>query len=485
MSVQRVEIAQGVLEGIGEDGHYRFLGIPYAAPPVGPLRWHAPLMPDGWTGVRDATLFSPIAIQTVGGGPSIQAASQSEDCLYLNVWTDRPDPATKQPVMVWIHGGGNLGGSGSEDWYDGAALARRGVTVVTFNYRLGAFGFLAHPAVGANFAVLDYVAALEWVKANIAAFGGDPDNVTIFGQSAGAVAVRTLLSCPQARGLFHRAIIMSAGFERFSFAPGWSWERASAAGEALFEQLGTSDIEALRRLPAETLKLASHDLSGIFPKPGHVHTPANLVWMPVPDGTIVFDDGFPGWPEDVPVMFGCVENEARYFIRPGGDYSWELVEAMAKALAGPRAGDVLALLRDETEDPYVALDRLFSGVIWIEPALATAKRFAAIGRRFHYYHFARASPGARASNELVKHSAELRYVFGTLTQDGAYDATDATISGEMMSAWTAFARDGNPRRPDGSAWPRYPEMTFVADRVETRPFAVSPLTAIIHSLRDR
>jgi para-nitrobenzyl esterase len=277
----RVKVAQGTLEGFEEGGVNRFLGVPYAAPPVGDLRWRAPAEPDAWDGARQAKRFSTIAVQTIGGGPSIETAEQSEDCLYLNVWTGSLDPAARQPVMVWIHGGGNLGGAGSEDWFDGAALAARGVTMVTFNYRLGAFGFLAHPAIGANFAVLDQIAILRWVSANIVAFGGDRDNVTIFGESAGAVAVRTLLSCPKAHGLFHRGIIESAGFEQFSFAPGWSYARAQAAAESLFDRLGTRDIDALRHVPTEALKLASHELSGIFPKPGQVHTPANLVWMPV------------------------------------------------------------------------------------------------------------------------------------------------------------------------------------------------------------
>lgn len=483
----RVELAQGVLEGRSDQAVHRFLGIPYAAPPVGPLRWRAPEPPAGWEGVRDAGQFSPIALQTVGGGPSIQQAEQSEDCLYLNVWTSTLDSAARRPVMLWIHGGGNLGGAGSEDLFDGAALARRGVVAVTFNYRLGAFGFLAHPDIGANFAVLDQVAALRWVAENIAHFGGDPGNVTIFGESAGAVAVRTLLCCPHARGLFHRAIIQSAGFEPFAFAPGWSYARAEAAAETVFEQLGTRDPEALRALPAETVKRASHDRSGIFPKPGQVHTPANLVWMPVHDGEIVFDDGFPGWPADVPVMFGCLENEARYFIKPDGAYSWDLVQAMADALCGPRANDAVALLRGRTDDPYAALDALYTDAIWIEPALATALRFAALGRRFHYYHFARVSPGARRSNELVKHSAEIRYVFGNLTDDGAYDDVDQAVSDGMQAAWIAFARSGMPVSPDGTAWPAFaadaPRMTWVGDRFETRPFEISPLTALIRTLR--
>jgi para-nitrobenzyl esterase len=483
----RVIVGQGELEGINHDEVHCFLGIPYAAPPVGDFRWHAPQPPVEWQGVRDARHFSSIAVQTVGASFTLRVTEQSEDCLYLNVWTTSCDSEAKQPVMLWIHGGGNLGGAGSEDAYDGASLAKRGVTAVTINYRLGAFGFLAHPDVGANFGVLDYVAALEWVAANIDVFGGDPGNVTIFGQSAGAVAVRTLLSVPRARGLFHRAIMQSAGFEPCSFAPTWSYERARSAADRLFDRLGSRKVDELRQVPTDELRKASHELSGIFPRPGQVHTPANLVWMPVPDGHVVMENGLPGWPDDVPVMLGCVENEARYFIKPAGTYTKEVLENMARALCGPRSEDVVALFEKSEETCYESLDRLFSSVIWFEPALATTEHFAKLGRRFYYYHFARVSPGARQTRDLVKHTAEIRYVFDNLTSDGAYDETDEAISHGVQGAWVEFARTGVPRGPDGPPWPAFDEarvLTWIEDNFATRPFAVSELTQIIHSLRS-
>src|SRR4029077_665075 len=178
--------------------------------------------------VRPAKQFGPIAIQTTGACFTLPATGQSEDCLSLNIWTASLDHKAFQPVMLWIHGGGNLGGAGSEDAYDGASLARLGVTVVTFNYRLGAFGFLAHPDAG-DFAVLDVLMVLEWIAQNIGAFGGDPENVTTFGQSAGVGAVRTLLSTRRARGLFHRAIMQSAVFEPSAIAPPWNFARTQAA----------------------------------------------------------------------------------------------------------------------------------------------------------------------------------------------------------------------------------------------------------------
>ena len=483
----RVTVKQGVLEGIQHQDVNCFYGVPYAAPPIGELRWRAPRQPPKWSGIRDAANFSAIAIQTVGAAFTLRSTKQSEDCLYLNVWTTTCDAESRQPVMLWIHGGGNLGGAGSEDAYDGANFARHGVTAVTMNYRLGAFGFLAHPEVGANFGVLDYVAALEWLAENISSFGGDPGNITVFGQSAGAVAVRTLLSVPAARGLFHRAIMQSAGFESCSFAPMWSYERAESAANRLFDRLGSKRVDELRQVPTEELRKASHELSGIFPKPGQVHTPANLVWMPVPDGDVVVADGFRGWSDEVPVMFGCVDNEARYFIKPGGIYTKDILENMARALCGPRSEDIIALLDRRGGSCYELLDKLFSNVIWIEPALATIERFANAGRRFHYYHFARISPGARQSQDLAKHSVEIRYVFGNLLPGDAYDEVDQAVSRGIQEAWVEFARTGTPRSPNGEAWPVYdnaaPRFVWIENDFSVRPFAVDDLTQIVHSLR--
>jgi para-nitrobenzyl esterase len=483
----RVQTQQGLLDGFSERDVYKFFGIPFAAPPVGELRWRPTAPPSPWHGVRDAKRFGAACVQTIGAAFDMRTGEQSEDCLYLNVWTQTLDKASRQPVMVWIHGGGNLGGAGSEDAFDGSRLAMKGVTAVTFNYRLGAFGFLAHPDLGANFGVLDYVAALQWVRTNIAAFGGNAENVTVFGESAGAVAVRTLLSCPSAFGLFHRAIIQSAGFERPAFAKSWSYERAKTAAEALFHRLGTQDINALRKMPTADLKIASHELSGIFPAPGTVHTPANLVWMPVVDGKIVVD-GYPGWPENVPVMLGCLENEARYFIKPSGSYTWEIVRNMARALCGPKADQVMAIFDRENLSPYEALDKLFTAVIWTEPALETARKFATLGRTLFYYHFNRLSPGAIATRDLAKHSAEIRYVFGNLTDDGAYDEVDRQVSDLVQSAWISFARNGVPESSAGTIWPRYrlsaPHVAWIEDTISVRAFPVTEVMSALNSLRQ-
>lgn len=481
-----VRIAQGEISGTKEDGVYRFLGVPYAEATTGENRWCAPVPAKPWQGQKDASNFGPIAPQIVGAGFTLRETRQSEDCLNLNVWTSSLDQNAQMPVMVWIHGGGNLGGAGSEDAFDGSRLAETGVVVVTFNYRLGAFGYLAHPLFGANFAVLDQVAALRWVRENIKNMGGNPERVTIFGESAGAVAVRTLLSTPSALGLFQAAIIQSAGFERFAFAPGWSLQRATEAADKMFDALGTRDPQTLRALPTEKLLAASHQHSGIFPPAGQVHTPANLVWMPVPDDRVVAKEGFPGWAENVPVMFGCLENEARYFIKPGGDYSLEVVTRMARALAGPGADELVGYLQQKYDDPYAMLDRLYSTAIWFEPAFETAKRFAADGRNFFVYHFARCSPGAKASGDLVRHSAEIRYVFGNLDGD-CYDEVDRDVSDWMQMAWTSFAREGVPGTEKTGKWPAYnaddPELTWIQEDIRTVPYRADPVIQIFNAVR--
>ena len=486
--ISHVAIQAGLIAGFEQDGLFKFYGIPYAAPPVGEGRWRAPAPVESWSGARSATTFGPACLQTMGAVFDMRTAEQSENCLYLNVWTLSLSPTDRRPVMVWIHGGGNLGGAASESGYDGSRLATKGVVLVSFNYRLGALGFLAHPAVGANFGLLDQVAALRWVRDNISGFGGDPDNVTVFGESAGAVGVRSLLSCPQAKGLFHRAIMQSAGFEPPAFAPAWSYARAEAAANELFDQLGSHEPGRLRAVSGADLKLASHKLSGVLPKTGKVQTPANLVWMPVVDGETLFADGFPGWHPDVPVLMGCVENEARYFIRPGGSYTREVLLNAAKALCGQNADEAIEVFDRAGLAPYPSLDQLLTTVIWMEPAFETARRFARLGRRFYCYHFNRRSPGSVATQELAKHTSEIRYVFGNLTEDGTYDEVDRHVSDLMQDAWLSFARSGIPEVPAGQPWPPYSpkrsDCAWFEDDLSFRPSPLTEIMMIVNAIRS-
>ncbi len=492
--MNQVRVDQGILEGNQRNGVFRFRGIPFAAPPVGERRWAAPQPPTAWDGVRDATQFGNAAIQTVDTGVDL-GAQPSEACLYLNVWTASLDPQARQPVMVWIHGGGFLNLAASMPEWHGSSIAHRGVTMVSFNYRLGAFGFLDHPQTGGNFAVQDWVAALTWVSRNIAAFGGDPDNVTVFGHSAGATAGRTLLSTPTAQGLFHRAVLQSAGLERAAALPDTARERLIEASGQLCEMLGGSDIEHLRQVPTEQVRQASFTLSGIRPTPGQVHTPANLTWCPTSDGNVVGHD-LSCWPADLPVLFGHTTDEARYFITPTGPYGAPpnidpgliytptTLTAMANALGATRAEDVLDHL---TGSPYEALAQLYTTAIWTEPALASYRRFVDLRRRTYSYRFTRVSPGNRASDMLAYHGAELPYVFGHLNPAEDYDAVDAEVSDILLHAWTEFARSGVPSSPDGTPWPAAasttPQLAVIGDKARICALQISPVTALINSLR--
>ncbi|MEU0569287.1 carboxylesterase family protein [Nonomuraea sp. NPDC005983] len=483
----RVHTQQGDVEGRQQEGIFWFLGLPFARPPVGDLRWRPPAPPERWDGVRPATRFGPACPQFIPAMFNLRTQDKSEDCLYLNIWTPELGGQGRQPVMVWIHGGGYLYGAGSEDGFDGARLASRGVTVVTVNYRLGAFGLAAHPAIGANFAILDHIAALTWVADNIQAFGGDPGNVTVFGQSAGAVSVRSLLAAPKARGLFHRAIMQSGGGEPIAAAPNppAAPARAVTATAELFDRLGGADLSVLRHVPTAQIAALSHELSGAVPPAGQVHTPANLVWTPLPDNDVLSATGFPGAPTELPILLGHVTNEARYFIKPTGTYPDAIIERMARALAGAEADDVLAELRSHQLTSYEALDLLFTTAIFVEPAYAALQRSSLLGHPAYYYRFDRVSPGGRRTGELAKHTCDIRYVFGNLDPADDYDQIDRGVSDAMQSAWVEFARTGVPA--SGSAWPRFdpaaPKLSVIADAVRLRPLVTAKLTEIIAAQR--
>ncbi|MEC3976964.1 carboxylesterase/lipase family protein [Amycolatopsis sp. H20-H5] len=486
----------GQLRGTVHDEVTTFLGIPYAAPPVGSLRWRPPAPAARWDGVRDATRFGNAAIQTADTGMDLRA-QQSEDCLYLNIWAPAETEEASLPVMFWIHGGGFLNGSSSLAIWTGERLCRNGVVVVSVNYRLGAFGFLNHPELGANFGLQDWVAGLDWVRNNIAGFGGDPTNVTIFGQSAGGAATRALLSAPAARGLFHKAVIQSAGYEDYAVVESPSFQRSRAATGRMSERLGVADAEALRRTPAEAVRAASLAEAGINPPPGQVHTPANLVWYPVADGQIMTED-FSGWPQDVPVLLGFTQDEARMFVqpetlyahpelRPQDVYTPQTLAAMADALAGPNAPQVLEYAAKTGSSPYEAIAEIITAAVWHEPALASLERVAALDRTVFAYDFVRVSPGARTTGLLAKHSAEIAYLFGSMNPPEAYDGTDAKVSDEVQHAWTEFARTGVPSSVDGRTWPIYRpqqrELAYIGDRTEFRAAEPSTLAGLIADAR--
>ncbi len=486
----------GQVRGTVDDEVKTFLGIPYAAPPVGSLRWRPPAPVERWDGVRDATRFGNAAIQTADTGMDLRA-EQSEDCLYLNVWAPEGAEDGSLPVMVWIHGGGFLNGSSSLPMWTGERLCRNGVVVVSVNYRLGAFGFFNHPRLGTNFGLQDWVAGLEWVRDNIAAFGGDPANVTVFGQSAGGAATRALLSAPAARGLFHKAVLQSAGYEDYAVVGSPSFERSSAASDRVCERLGVAGVEALRQVPAEAVRAASLAEAGINPPAGQVHTPANLVWYPVVDGETMTTD-FSGWPQEVPVLLGFTQDEARMFVqpdalyahpelRPQDVYTSQTLSAMAEALAGPQAPQVLEYAARTGKSAYEAIAEIITAAVWHEPAFASLERFSALDRTVLAYEFARVSPGARASGLLAKHSAEIAYLFGSMTPAHAYDDIDAAVATEVQHAWTEFARTGVPASADGRVWPPYRDnsrmLAHIGDRTEFRPAEPGTLAGLVSGAR--
>jgi para-nitrobenzyl esterase len=484
----QIETCEGILEGFCEDGVNKFFGIPFAQPPLGSLRWRHPLPPAPWKGVREVKRFSAAPYQAIGVPAMVGATEFSEDCLYLNVWAPADtERDAKLPVMVWFFGGGNLRGAASMAYNDGTELAKMGMLVVTPNYRVASLGFLNDETMGANFAIGDDVAALRWVRDNIAQFGGDPERVLIAGHSAGAIAVRSLLDCPAAKGLFQRAFVQSAGFENPANDAGWNAERSRKATEQLFEALGTQDPDELRRIPVERISATAHPLSGIFPKPNHVHTPLNLVWMPVPDGRILGSEG-EGWADGVPVMVGCTQNEARWSLNPAERYSNEVLEAMTVQLTGNRASEVQAVLNESGGTEFEKLDRLYTTAVWTEPAYQMLKRFSAQGKKLFYVEFARSGPQAVSTNRLACHESTVPYIFGNLAGEGAYDDIDRSISLEMRSALIEFAKTGVPKSTSAAEWPSFdpasPHRTLIGDTISPSEFNVTPLLQAMNNLRN-
>lgn len=491
-----VTTALGTLVGECADGVRRFLGVPYAAPPVGDLRWRVPQPLAPWDGPREARRFGPACPQPPAAGPTYvspeRSDRQDEDCLYLNLWTPACDDA-RRPVMVWLHGGGFRNGSGAEAWYDGAALARRGVVLVTLNYRLGALGFLAHEALEAesplgtsgNYGLLDQMAALEWLRDHIAAFGGDPGNVTLFGQSAGAGSVRALLECPRARGLFHRAIQQSGGFAS-SALPGPGSLNSYYAdklriGREVQQHLGAGSLAEMRSRPASAV-VAAGDARMRRSNPA-------MRWWPTADGRLlprtvgqdVAEDT-----ADVPLMLGHVANEANVLVASFGARPM-MYAGMTPGVLGRAA---LRLFREyppwRPASAWRGLEALFTNLIFLEPAWEMACQLERLGRAPFVYHFTRVSPGRRDPRVLANHTSEIPYVFGNLPRDGGCDERDAALSEAMQAAWVAFARTGDPNVAGAPEWPRFdPSHGVVMGYGDTQAPGAYPRGVVFEALRRR
>jgi para-nitrobenzyl esterase len=453
----RARVRSGELQGVVNGSVVVFSGVPYAAPPVGPLRWRAPQPPAAWTGVRSAVQPGPACIQT--GGASGYRGGESEDCLTLNVFTPAKRGGARLPVMVWIHGGGFIGGAGFR--YDGTRFAEDGVVLVTLNYRLGRLGFFAHPAIAngspdgglADFGLMDQIAALKWVKANIAAFGGDPANVTLFGESAGGQSVNALLVSTQARGLFAKAISESS-FGRF---PSSSLAQAKAAAVSYAQSLGVTGEDAqaadtLRALPASA-----------FTKPvGNLTDPGAP--RPILDGVVLTRDPIEafarGEQAPVPLIIGGNSFEASEFA--------SLVAAAPKAvIARLHADPATAIPTYGGGDAVKAAANLLTLSQVIEADRFMARADAATGTPAYVYYFSYVPAAIREATLGAWHGAEVPYVFDTLpkaladypprplmsSHAPAATAEDEAMARAMHAAWVAFARTGSPVIPGGPSWP--------------------------------
>lgn len=441
---QPVATPHGLLAGdTGTAGLAVFRGIPYAAAPTGANRWRAPQAPAPWAGIRPAREAAPRCVQR-GFAVAAEQALTSEDCLYLNVWTPAQDTSAKLPVMVWIHGGGFLGGAGSDAQYDGAALAAKGAVVVTLNYRLGAFGFFAHPALTAeagysgNYGIQDMIAALRWVQDAIGAFGGDADNVTLMGESAGGQAVATLLASPQASGLFRRAILQSGawmGWGSMAALPARSQAEAASAEKTAALKLDTPE------------QLRAMDTTAVF-----TQLAGNGV---IVDGQVLPADSSrllaAGAQQAVDVLVGSNRDEAVFF-GPGIQKAEEF-KAYAQRRFGPLADEFLALYPagSDSEANASYLRAYTNELAWQLRRLASYQK--ALGQAAWVYYFTRVPPGQEQRGST--HVAELAYMFNHATQNPQWTPEDVRLADTMASYWVNFARSGNPNGPGLPVWPAW------------------------------
>ncbi len=447
-----VRIAEGRLAGADASDVRSFKGIPFAAAPVGDLRWKPPRPPAKWEGVRDATSYGPACPQPDrdDGGGAGTFSNQSEDCLTLNVWApSSAKSGAKLPVMVWIHGGAHRLGSGSAALYDGSALAGQGVVLVTINYRLGLLGFFGHPAITAdagpseplgNYGLMDQIAALKWVKTNAAAFGGDPDNVTVFGESAGGADIIYLLTTPAACGLFDKAIVQSGGgMQRPTLLPA-----QEAAGQTYAANLGLGSGATLADLKARSADdwiKAQGALQG------------GLGFGPFVDGRLVKEAPWAAFREgreaDVPLMIGANSNEASVLATLG-------VPAAALAVAaGDRMSDLRAAYGSLSEEEFRR--QAMGDVVFVAPSRWIAGE-ASDGKPSFLYYFSYLASMRRGKVPGAGHGTEIPYVFqtGDRTPLARFLTDEDRAMSRMMSAcWVAFARTGKPSCEGAPAWPAY------------------------------
>ncbi|MBZ5530463.1 MAG: carboxylesterase family protein [Acidobacteriia bacterium] len=489
-----VRVEQGLLSGVpGANADVRvYRGIPYAAPPVGDLRWRPPQPPAAWQGVRDAGKFGATCWQ-VPYPPAAaifqnDISTMSEDCLHLNLWTPAKTANDRLPVMVWIHGGGLTRGSSTTPMYDGENLARKGVVVVTLNYRLGIFGFFANPELASesahhasgNYGLLDQVAALQWVKKNIAAFGGDPNRVTIFGESAGSWSVCALTASPLAKGLFARAIGESGGL----FAPMLTQEKAEKEGERIAATLVTNAgpgattaaasssaadgpsnpssaapaakkdvLKALRAMPAEELAKTNPDTAR-----------ANVDGWFLPQD--VYSTFAQGKQNDVPLLVGNNADEGTIFAPPAGFLTAAVFSAGARQRLGDLADQFFKVYpAGSDQEALASYLASFRDLTFGWEMRTWARMQVKTGHHPVYrYYFTRRPPGRQSARLGAFHASEIPYVFGNFVWPFPWEDVDHKLSDAMAGYWVNFAATGNPNAKGLPEWPAYdPEKDAVLE----------------------
>jgi para-nitrobenzyl esterase len=491
----QVAVNQETLEGAysgAMTSEVVFKGIPYAAPPMGENRWRPPAPHEPREGVQPALEYGPACIQPpwnvafarniagkFGSDADLVPAlgETSEDCLFLNVWSSNLGGDEPQPVMVWIHGGSNVSGAGSEGTYDGVKLARKGVVVVTINYRLNVFGFLAHPAlseesprgVSGNYGLLDQIAALEWVQRNIAAFGGDPSTVTIFGESAGATDVGYLMASPLAEGLFHRAISQSGGYAVADFQ---TVADVEARGVELIEALGISKdpevLTALRNMDAGDLLAGAFKA---FPKGLNLGPSKDGWFLPESPGHVFAA----GDQHDVPLLIGVNADEwtTLRFFTP--DYTVESFRAALRWTYGSTGEQAEALYTvSSAADLQGATDRWMTDLVFVGPSTYMARWMANVPSNTYFYVFSRQLPGPGGKNLGAYHAAEMAYVWDNLDLEPwvPREEYDRELAKIMSDHWVRFATTGDPNGEIQPTWlPYSPDSEYYlefGDEIETK-----------------
>jgi para-nitrobenzyl esterase len=465
----------GLVRGAARDelGVLAFKGIPYAAAPVGALRWRAPQAPEAWSGVRECVKFGARCLSAWEHDPELRAP-RSEDCLTLNIWTPVQQSDERLPVMVWVHGGGFQFGSSTSPSYDGARLAQKGVVVVSFNYRVGLLGFLAHPELdnegpSGNYGLQDQIAAFAWVKANIAAFGGNPDNVTAFGESAGAHAIGILMASPLATDLFHKAIGQSGAFWDGSNGSLESFDEAHARGVNFAKRMGAASIAELRALPAEQL-----NAQALW---NFTRNPIVAAFSPNVDRHVVPECPATrythGQQMRIPLLAGW--NGAEYWPFRSLGFPRESAQAFRQVaerwFGSGRIEEFLSLYPADTdEQAKLSADALTDDLVISEQTWLWLKLQARAGQASVYgYKFTYTSPYVPIASHLV----EIPFVFGTLTPqfivDGKAPPSDAdrALSDMMMSYWVNFATRADPNGPGLPHWPVFGENGAVQQLDET------------------